>query len=321
MGFEYKSELKGLLTEYMEILEQEGKTENRGDGYWDCPFCGSGTKDNQTAAFHINGVNYNCFSCGERGDIFDLVAYMEQLTDRDWKAHYNRAVKIMRPFLDGTGIKRERVSPDTFLGKPSEIDYSDYLQRCHLDVSDTDYFHNRGLSDRTISRFSLGYDKGKNIITIPYNSDLKGYVHRVLWNSDNKYCKHGNELFNIEALYSPDYDVVFIVEGQIDALSIEEVGFCAVGLGGVNETDKLVEQLKRKPSSKVLFLALDKDKAGKAATGRLIEKLAEGEIDNHYIVVSELYRKFKDANEYLVDDKERFKETLNTLVKWVSRNP
>lgn len=203
----------------------------------------------------------------------------------------------------------------------SEIDYSDYLQRCHLDVSDTDYFHNRGLSDRTISRFSLGYDKGKNIITIPYNSDLKGYVHRVLWNSDNKYCKHGNELFNIEALYSPDYNVVFIVEGQIDALSIEEVGFCAVGLGGVNETDKLVEQLKRKPSSKVLFLALDKDKAGKAATGRLIEKLAEGEIDNHYIVVSELYRKFKDANEYLVDDKERFKETLNTLVKWVSRNP
>lgn len=32
MGFEYKSELKELLPEYMEILESEGLTENRGDG-------------------------------------------------------------------------------------------------------------------------------------------------------------------------------------------------------------------------------------------------------------------------------------------------
>ena len=42
-------------------------------------------------------------------------------------------------------------------------------------------------------------------------------------------------------------------------------------------------------------------------------------------MVSELYEEFKDANEYLVYDKERFKETLketlNILVKWGRRNP
>lgn len=314
MGFEYKNELKELLTEYMEILEEKGKIVNKGDGYWDCPFCGSGTKSNQTAAFHINGVKYNCFSCGERGDIFDLVAYIEKLTDRDWKAHYNRAVKIMRPFIDGTEtVKKEKILPVTFLEEIHNENYSDYLQKCHYDVSHTNYFNNRGLSNETVNRFMLGYDNKKNIITIPYNTDLKGYVHRALWDSDIKYCKHGNELFNVQALYSSDGNIVFITEGQIDAMSVEELGFSAIGLGGVNEVEKLVQQLKKKKSNKTLILALDNDKAGRKATGKLIEKLAEEEFDNHYIVVSGLYGVYKDANEYLIADKKGFKEKLTKL--------
>lgn len=317
MGFEYKNELKQLLTEYMEILEEEGKTEYQGDGYWDCPFCGSGTKSNQTAAFHINGVNYNCFSCGERGDIFDLVAHIETLNS-DWKSHYNRAVKIMKPFLDGTSVlKREHISTLTNSQETCKEDYSDYLQKCYSDVSKTKYFNNRGLSNETIKRFTLGFDKKKNLITIPYNPDLRGYVHRILWNHENKYCKHGNELFNTEALYCPRGGIVFIVEGQIDAISIEELGFNAVGLGGVNEIERLVEQLKRKRSNKTLILALDKDKAGKMATGRLMDKLAKEEIDIPYIVSSEIYGEYKDANEYLVADKEKFRKILRTLTELV----
>lgn len=316
MGFEYKNELKELLSEYMEILEDADKTENKGNGYWDCPFCGSGTKSNQTAAFHINGVNYQCFSCGERGDIFDLVAHIEKLSS-DWKFHYNRTLKIMRPFLDGTGTTK-RVSPLSFLEEVHEEDYTDYLQECHSTVSCTDYFQNRGLSSQTIERFMLGYDKKKNLVTIPYNPDLKGYVHRILWNSDNKYCKHGSALFNIEALYSESSDVVFVVEGQIDAISIEELGFSAVGLGGIYETEKLIEQLKKKPSSKMLIIALDNDKAGKMATGRLIDKLAEEEISNPYIVSSGLYGEYKDANECLISDRSRFRTALSALENLVN---
>lgn len=44
MGFEYKEELKELLPDYMELLEEQGKTENRGNDYWTCPFCDSGNK-------------------------------------------------------------------------------------------------------------------------------------------------------------------------------------------------------------------------------------------------------------------------------------
>lgn len=312
LGFEYKDELKELLPEYIDILEEQGEIENRGNGYWTCPFCGSGDKQNYTAAFHINETSFHCFSCGEHGDIFDLVAYMEDLPN-DWKKHYNRAVKIMRPYLNGNIEPKKQ---DT-ISVPKETkveDYTDYLQQCYANVANTDYFRQRGLSTDTINRFQLGYDEKKNLVTIPYNPDCKGYVHRVLWDSDNKYCKFGNEIFNIQALHS-DGKYLFITEGQIDAMSFEEIGINAIGLGGVNEISKLVYQLKEHPCDKTLVLALDNDKAGKRATGKFIEAIADEEINQHYIVNSRLYGKYKDANEFLVADRDGFIKKMSPFMK------
>ena len=109
-------------------------------------------------------------------------------------------------------------------------------------------------------------------------------------------------------------EYVFITEGQIDAISFEEIGLSAIGLGGVNEVPKLVKRLKEKPSDKILVLALDNDKAGRRATGKLIEELAEAELDQRYIVKSDIYSKYKDANEFLVADREGFIERIK-LVK------
>lgn len=202
------------------------------------------------------------------------------------------------------------------------MDYTEYLHKCHENVVQTDYFINRGLSQETIDKFKLGYDSEKNLVTIPYNPGCKGYVDRVLWDGNNKYYKHGNELFNVDALYSESIDkflfgndeYVFITEGQIDAISFEEIGLSAIGLGGVNEVPKLVKRLKEKPSDKILVLALDNDKAGRRATGKLIEELAEAELDQRYIVKSDIYSKYKDANEFLVADREGFIERIKLVI-------
>lgn len=309
MGFEYKEELKELLPDYLDLLEDQGKIESRGEGYYVCPFCNSGDKKNYTAAFHIDGTRFNCFSCTEHGDIFDLVAHMENLSS-DWKKHYNRTLKIMRPYLDGdkSTKSREEYIPEFTI----PVDYTDYLHKCHENVAQTDYFSNRGLSREIIDRFNLGYDTEKKVVTIPYNPNCKGYVDRALWDGNSKYYKHGNEIFNVNILYevginawlSGNSDYVFICEGQIDAMSFMEIGLNAIGLGGVNEVSKLVQKLKEKPSAKKLVLALDNDKAGRRATGKFIEELAEAELDQRYIVDSDMYGKHKDANEFLVADRE-----------------
>lgn len=322
MGFEYKEELKELLPDYMDLLEEQGKVESRSEGYYVCPFCNSGNKKNYTAAFHVSGTRYNCFSCTEHGDIFDLVAYIEDLPD-DWKKHYNRTLKIMRPYLDRNKSKKNKVDYISKFSVP--VDYTDYLHKCHNNVAQTDYFSNRGLSREIIDRFNLGYDPKNNLVTIPYNPDCKGYVDRVMWDGNSKYYKHGNELFSVEALYSESIDkflfgnddeYVFVCEGQIDAMSFEEIGLSAIGLGGVNGVSKLIERLKEKPCSKILVLALDNDKAGRRATGKLIEELAEAELNQRYIINSDIYGKYKDANEFLVTDREGFIEKM----KWVVRN-
>ena len=319
MGFEYKEDLKELLPDYLELLEEQGKVESRGEGYYVCPFCNSGDKKNYTAAFHIDGTRFNCFSCTEHGDIFDLVAHMENLPS-DWKKHYNRTLKIMRPYLDCNKPTKSREEYITQFAIP--VDYTEYLHKCHENVAQTDYFSNRGLSKKIIDMFKLGYDSEKNLVTIPYNPDCKGYVDRVLWDGNSKYYKHGNEIFNINALYDLDEnellfdsrDYVFVCEGQIDSMSFAEVDLKSIGLGGVNEVSKLVQMLKEKPSNKVLVLALDNDKAGKRATGKFIEELAEAELNQEYIVDSNMYGKYKDANEFLVADREEFIERMKAIV-------
>ena len=250
MGFEYKDELKGLLPEYLELLVSKGEIEDRGDGYYTCPFCNSGNKQKNTAAFHINGTRYKCFSCSDaKGDIFDLVCHMEGLPKGDFAAHYNRTLKIMRPYLGGNKPNKSRDSHIPEFTVPK--DYTEYLHKCHNNVAQIDYFSNRGLSKEIIERFKLGYDPEKNLVTIPYNPDCKGYVDRVLWDSNSKYYKHGNEIFNIDALYeaginswlSGNSDYVFVTEGQIDAMSFIEIGLDAIGLGGVNEVSRLIRYL------------------------------------------------------------------------------
>lgn len=320
MGFEHKEELKELLLDYMELLEEQGKTENRGNDYWTCPFCDSGNKQHNTAAFHIIGTKYQCFSCDNHGDIFDLVGHIEKLPKGNFIKQYNRTLKIMRFYLEGNKPTKSREDHIPEFTIP--IDYTEYLHKCHSNVAQTDYFSNRGLSREIIDRYNLGYDPEKNLVTIPYNPDCKGYVDRVLGDGYSKYYKHENELFNIEALYSEGVDkflfgndgYVFICEGQIDAMSFAEIGLDAVGLGGVNEVSKLVKQLKEEPCNKILVVALDNDKAGRRATGKFIEELAEAELDQDYIVISGLYGKYKDANEFLVADREGFIDRINSVI-------
>ena len=86
-----------------------------------------------------------------------------------------------------------------------------------------------------------------------------------------------------------------------------------IGLGGVNEVSNLIKQLKEKPCNKILVLALDNDKTGRYATGKFIEELAEAELNQGYVINSDMYEKYKAANEFLIADRERFIEKM----EWV----
>ena len=94
---------------------------------------------------------------------------------------------------------------------------------------------------------------------------------------------------------------IFIVEGELDALSIIEVGGEAVALGTTTKSKALIELLKAQAPAQALIIALDNDEAGQRASRELTEGLQGLNIPCYSFNPCGQY---KDANEALQRDRE-----------------
>ena len=126
-------------------------------------------------------------------------------------------------------------------------------------------------------------------------------------------------IFNEEALSKNQ--PIFIVEGEIDAMSIMETGKAeAIGLGSVANINLFMKALyKAKNKAKAeqrdfyptLLVALDNDDAGNRAINRLTTQLNRVNVTNYVVQIA---RGSKDANEALIKDRVQFtKDIENTL--------
>ena len=116
-----------------------------------------------------------------------------------------------------------------------------------------------------------------------------------------------SKLFNEGALTQTEKPV-FIVEGELDALSIIESGGQAIGLGSIANYKQLLLLLGKVRPVHPLILALDNDEAGIRESDSL-----EAELQERGVLVSvanDLYGDCKDANASLLKDRESFKQRL-----------
>lgn len=342
--------LKSCLTDYVNsITTHSGKLYN-------CPLCGSGTGKNHTGAFSIyaNGERCKCFACGfgdtDAGDtakdIFDLCAAYEKVSlpeatkmiiERYGSPATAQRTTAAEDFADvAPAPMAANAAPDQKPEQQPRKDYTEYLTRCAEAMPGSpaeSYLRDRGFTDETIKRFRLGYDAGcynKQLgrripsITIPYGIKADGrmtyYATRAI--SEKAYDKPktieaGSEpLFNAAALYAGD--VVFVVESQLCAISIEQAGGKAIAVGGKGAS-KLTDQLKRKPSAAALVLCLDNDDAGRTATAAMdkaLEALGVFHADGSAAIMGEYEQGSaeycKDPNEVL---QRRGNEALTAAVK------
>ena len=208
--------------------------------------------------------------------------------------------------------------------------YTDFLLQAHENLMDTDY--HRGISLDTLNRFKVGYVENwrhpKAPASVPTSPRLiiptsdYSYIARDtrqnLTDTEKRYSKSkvGNvHIFNSWGLWNSDKPI-FIVEGEIDAMSICDVGGEAVGIGSTSMVNKFLEILKntsRKPPQP-LIIALDNDKAGQEATAKLSEGLYSLNIP--YFVYN-IAKPYKDANDFLLQDRNG----LTEKVRNISLNP
>ena len=261
----------------------------------------------------------HCFSCGASYDTFDLIGIEYGLTDD--KDKFKKAYEIFNIDIEGGNMEQTKIVKIKPITQETEhtdkTDHTAFFLQAYKNINKTDYLQKRGISKAVIDRFKLGYieewqspkalHEGKQppksprliIPTSKYTYTARDTRAGI---TEHRYIKQGgSELFNTDALKSRK--PVFIVEGEIDALSIIEAGGEALALGSIANINKLITLLKENKPIQPLLIALDNDEEGQKAAANLTEELTRLKIPFHKVNIAEGH---KDANEALIADKDSF---------------
>ena len=203
-----------------------------------------------------------------------------------------------------------------------EPDYTDFFLKAMADIDKTDY--HRGLTLPTIKQFWLGYvaewkhPKAPKMVASPrliIPTSKHSYLARHA--SDKDYINYKGEvenkskvgkvrIFNSKALAGTKKPI-FVVEGELDALSIIDVGGEAVALGSVAYIKLFLKEVERLQPTQPLILALDNDRVGTRKTAELAEGLTKLGVTFYR---EDIAKPYKDANEALNKDRQAFMEVI-----------
>lgn len=312
-----------------------------------CPVCGSGSGKKGTGLAKYND-RFKCFGeCGTYGDVIDFIKAENNFND--WKDAFKQACELNG--IDYKSVEfnsqnkdntqhtehthntqdthhtepkqdKQPLKEDTALNERIKADIAEAQK--HLE--ETDYLNKRGISIETAKRFGLGFlpnwKNPKNekapisprLIIPAGDSYLARDTRDNLTEIQKDYDKiRAGEihLFNKEAL--EENKPCFIVEGELDALSIIEVGFNAVALGSCSNKQALINELKNIEHPAPVILYLDNDN-----TGKKTDSFLQGELKSlgiNYTSITGLEETYKDANDYLRAFKESFVKFLDDATR------
>ena len=228
-----------------------------------CPYCKGGDKGEDKYSFAINITNgvFNCMrlkQCGEKGNLNKLL--------------YNFGIRTENKF----GVKLHPVKSKKLL----------------------QYLEKRGISKETLTASGcLQYDDNTLAFPIYHNYELVNVKYRKINNDGTHTCwqisKDKGSKTAFIGIIDPSKPLL-IVEGEIDYLTVREVGFRnVVSLPmGANNLDCLTIAWKELEKLSRIIIFTDKDEAGEKAFKELVNRLGVGRC-------SYVNSDYKDANDVL----------------------
>lgn len=268
-----------------------------------------------------------CFSCNSSYDIISLYALQNNLdNNKDFK-------KIVEDLALKYNINYTKPNKSDTLKKvtnvtPKKEDYTKYINKCKKDIDKSDYLLKRGLSEKIIKKYNIGYDIKERMIVLPISNTC--YLGRYT-DDKNRYKHHkpkgtSNEIFNGKYVKDSDFkSIVWVCESIIDALSLEEINqdIKAISLNSINNASQLVQEAKDNNFKGVFMLTLDTDTNGIKASEDLKEDLDaigiksfifNSNYDKYNVVSDDSTEiKNKDINEWLLSDKDKLKSSVTSL--------
>jgi len=288
---------------------------------------------NPSMSFYKKKNKCTCFACGKNYDIFDLVkmeyglkTFPEQLkkveefiknseliedANKTIYSQKNTSIELGSNIEKNksTSNKKSVLDPNNPNDIEKIIKYQNYIKYCMSNLKECDYLAKRGISEKIQKEYHIGYDPNfkyasfnKAIIIPTYYGCLT--ARNIDDSSKDRLRKLGNaQIFHYDRIKENPGKEFYIVEGEIDALSIAEAGKKAIALGSVNEINLLVKKLKEDKFENKFILMLDNDEIGKKTQEMLYTKLKEIGIN---VEKSDILGKYKDPNEFLMKDREKF---------------
>ena len=296
-----------------------------------CPICGSGSgKNGSGITSRDNNKHFTCWAgCFTNADIFEIIG--KEHNTSDFNEQFRLACEAFNIIIDtptGTSTAKKNSSS-------AEKDYLSFYSSAKLIGKGKEYAKQRGLSAATAEHFNLGYCENwkhpkapdiaptspRLIIPVsPYNylaRDIRDdkdipTEQQKFKKSKAKSQEQVSWLFNAAALEQSSKPV-FVLEGEIDAMSVYEVGGEAVAIGSTAYWERFIEAVKKNKPTKPLLLSLDNDEAGQKCKQNIANALKALGIPYKEININNGH---KDANEALV----RNRETFAALVKGAEEN-
>lgn len=333
------------LTDFIDL----SATRKAGQNMYICPVCKSGTGKNKTGAFHIypdsNRVfchARNCFS--DKGE--DTIGALKII----WNCGEFEVIKRIGYDIEPyhTQETQETQIYKQLHDHKEKNDYSAFYLKAYEELKNTpdalEYLYKRGITDESIDRFKLGYCKSWTSDNTNYRRSLEGhkpinyYTKRIIIpRSKNTYTARAidptepnynelykkqiegfqNTLFNLKAIEGA---TPFVVEGEIDAISLYQAGANdVIAIGSITNTGKFLSEARKHPEN-VYILAFDNDRdkedgsnPGKQAQINLAQDMEKYGLDFINIDPAKIYGISKDGNEAYIRDKEGLKKAINTL--------
>ena len=319
--------LKAYLPDYLQSIGIDVAKASRNNTA--CPVCRKGMK---TGCFHYypNSYKVKCYSCGFNGDLFDIIAKEKGISNAE-------AIAEARKIYGAKVLRAKAVPPKTPQAAADEKkDYSQFISQAEQG-NDYKYLQGRGISPETQRRFHIGrvekwrspqavkttLDKGGDPEKLP--TSPRCIIPRNRYNylardtrdekeipaDQRKYAKQNTgrtSLFNAVALKE---SIVFITEGEIDAMSVIETGGNACALCSTANRQLLLNSLEGADTQgKVIILMLDSDNAGRQGRAELEKGLRAAKIA---CITAEYPEGIKDPNQWLTTNREEMRAAIFLL--------
>ena len=141
-------------TDIVDLVSESVHLTKKGNSYWGCcPF-----HSEKTPSFHVvpDRQMYKCFGCGKGGGAINYVMELENLPFRDAVAVLARRAGMQVPEMGSAPGARERREKLLTINKQAARVFHRWL-RGPEGAEGLAYLQNRGLSQRTMTNFGLGF--------------------------------------------------------------------------------------------------------------------------------------------------------------------